>query len=190
MECIHKSTEPLPCEFQASILAYEVSEGDGYSEALVFPMDFPRTYERMAIWSAMPTSLLGAGLGAGSGSSFLGSILLGAGSMSALRNSSHWNLGALIGCSGICSSIWHCLCRSKYAGSDWGIKGLVALLVMLRSWSIMASSSCMPPIIIMSSVICGCIIIGAGGGANPPCMPSIAQDCWKRRLRIFIWLSW
>ena len=55
-------------------------------------MDFPRTYERMAIWSAMPTSLLGAGLGAGSGSSFLGSILLGAGSMSALRNSSHWNL--------------------------------------------------------------------------------------------------
>merc|ERR1712088_512756 len=130
MECIHKSTEPLPCEFQASILAYEVSEGEGYSEALVFPMDFPRTYERMAIWSAMPTSLLGAGLGAGSGSSFLGSILLGAGSMSALMNSSHWNL--------------------------------VALLVMLRSWSIMASSSCMPPIIIMSSVICGCIIIGGG----------------------------
>merc|ERR1719206_665431 len=46
----------------------------------------------MAIWSAMPTSLLGAGLGAGSGSCFFGSILLGAGSMSALRNSSHWNL--------------------------------------------------------------------------------------------------
>merc|ERR1719375_767228 len=148
---------------------FEVSEGEIYSEALVFPMDFPRTYERMAIWSAMPTSLLGAGLGAGSGSSFFGSILLGAGSMSALRNSSHWNL--------------------------------VALLVILRSWSIMASSSCMPPIIIMSSVICGCIIIGggpytgplimgAGGGANPPCIPSIAQDCWKRRLRILIWLSW
>jgi len=70
---------------------FEVSEGEIYSEALVFPMDFPRTYERMAIWSAMPTSLLGAGLGAGSGSSFFGSILLGAGSMSALRNSSHWN---------------------------------------------------------------------------------------------------
>jgi len=40
----------------------------------------------------MPTSLLGAGFGAGAGSAFLGSILFGTGSMSALRNSSQWNL--------------------------------------------------------------------------------------------------
>ena len=44
----------------------------------------------MAIWSAIPTSLLGAGLGA-SDSDFA-AIFLGAGSWSTLRNSSALNL--------------------------------------------------------------------------------------------------
>ena len=97
-----------PASIQAIMPEYQVSGSGLYSEppdkidvnkyhripkyVLVFPMDFPRTYERMAIWSAMPTSLLGAGFGAGSGSSFLGPRFLGAGSMSALRNSSQLNL--------------------------------------------------------------------------------------------------
>merc|ERR1719516_549169 len=55
-------------------------------------------------------------------------------------------------------SLW----RLLKDGSLTGTKGLVALLVMLRSWSIMASSS--PPSI-MSSVIWG---IGAGGCRTGP----------------------
>merc|ERR1719420_1550876 len=79
---------------------------------------------------------------------------------------------------------------------------MVALLVMLRSCSIMDNSSPMgPPIIIMSSVICGwgCIIIiiwGGGAiigplimGGGPCCIPSIAQDCWNRLFLILIWLK-
>merc|ERR1719195_237280 len=53
------------------------------------------------------------------------------------------------------SSSCTCFCNSKEPTSSEGTKGLVALRVMLRSCSIMESSSCMPPIIIMSSVICG-----------------------------------
>jgi len=46
----------------------------------------------MAIWSAIPTSLLGAGFGASGSWGALGPSFLGAGSWSALRNSSTLNL--------------------------------------------------------------------------------------------------
>merc|ERR1719402_537356 len=72
------------------------SSCDGHSFVSMF---FPRTYDLMAIWSAMPTCFLAVGAG---GAAAAWTVFLGGGSWSVPRVSS--NLGALIGTVGIVSS--------------------------------------------------------------------------------------
>merc|ERR1719468_781255 len=51
-----------------------------YSAPPTLPKLLLKTKDLMAIWSAMPTSFLGAFTGSGAGSSFFASLALGAGS--------------------------------------------------------------------------------------------------------------